>query len=135
MDTIAKESGITQRTLELCQAVVEQPDFQALAQKLDAFLGDEMLKFRYQQVNELRNLLQMKQNHGLELTPEEITQFDTLRDEFVGNPVAKGFLEAQQQVAQLHEVVGRFLDKTFELGRRPEYDDVHDGSCSGCGTH
>ena len=44
-------------------------------------------------------------------------------------------MDAQAQLQQLHEVVGNFLNKTFELGRRPEYEDVHDGSCGDCGCH
>ena len=135
MDTIAKESGIIQRMQDLCQAIVEQADFQSLKEKLDAFMADEYLKFQFQQVNDLGNLLQMKQSQGMELKPEEIEQFEKLREEVLGNPIAQGFLDAQQQMQQLHQMVGRFLDKTFELGRRPDYDDVHDGSCGGCGCH
>ena len=135
MDTTAKDSGIIQRTMDLCQAIVEQSDFQGLKEKLDAFMADEYLKFQFQQVNDLGNLLQMKQSQGLELKPEEIAQFETLRESVVQNPVAQGFLDAQQQMQQLQQVVSRFLDKTFELGRRPEFEDVHDGSCGNCGCH
>jgi hypothetical protein len=77
----------------------------------------------------------MKQSQGLDLKPEEITQFEALREKFLGDPVAQGFLDAQQQLQLLHETVSRFLNKTFELGRRPEYEDVHDGSCRDCGSH
>jgi cell fate (sporulation/competence/biofilm development) regulator YlbF (YheA/YmcA/DUF963 family) len=135
MDTSAKESGIIQKTLDLCQTIAEQPDFQALKQRCDAFMSDEGLKFHYQQVNDLGNLLQMKQSEGLDLKPEEIAQFEALRQDFLSNPVAQGFLDAQQELQQLHQVVGRFLDKTFELGRRPEFEDIHDGSCGSCGCH
>ena len=135
MDTIAKESPITQRTLDLCQAIVEQEDFQALKQKLDVFMGNELLKFEYQQINGLGDLLRMRQSQGLELPQEEIAKFEVLRDKFMSDPVAQGFLDAQDQLQQLHEVVSRFLNKTFELGKRPEYEDVHDGSCRDCGGH
>jgi cell fate (sporulation/competence/biofilm development) regulator YlbF (YheA/YmcA/DUF963 family) len=135
METNDKESGIIVKTLDLCQAIADQPDFQAVKGKWDAFMSDEGLKFRYQQVNDLGNLLRMKQEHGLELKPEEIEQFETMRKELLDDPVAQGFLDAQQEMQQLHATVGRFLDKTFELGRRPEFDEVHDGSCGGCGCH
>jgi len=133
MDTQDKESPITQRTLELCQAIVDQNDFQVIKRKLDDFMSNELLKFEYQQVNGLGDLLRMKQSQGVELKPEEVTQFEALREKFLGDPVAQGFLDAQEQLQQLHEVVGRFLNKTFELGRRPDYEDVHDGSCRDCG--
>jgi cell fate (sporulation/competence/biofilm development) regulator YlbF (YheA/YmcA/DUF963 family) len=135
METSSKDSLIVQKTQDLCQTLVEQPEFQNLKSRLDAFMADEGLKFQYQQVNDLGNLLQMKQSHGLELKPEEIEQFEALRTEFLNEPVAQGFLDAQQQLQSLHQTVGKFLDKTFELGRRPEYDDVHDGSCGDCGCH
>ena len=132
METKAKESQITQRTLDLCQAIVDQSDFQALKEKLDAFMSNELLKFDYQQLNGLGDLLRMKQGQGIELKPEEVAQFETLRERFLNDPVAQGFLDAQEQLQQLHETVSQFLNKTFELGRRPEYEDVHDGSCGNC---
>ena len=135
MDIHAKESGIVQKTLDLCQAVVEQSDFQAVKEKFDAFVADEFLKFQFQQVNDLGSLLQMKQSEGLEVTAEERATFEEMREKFLSNPIAQGFLDAQQQMQQLHQVVGKFIDKTFELGRRPEYDDLQDGSCGGCGCH
>ena len=133
METQAKESPITQRTLELCQAIVDQNDFQVIKRKLDDFMSNELLKFEYQQVNGLGDLLRMKQSQGVELKPEEVTTFEAMREKFLGDPVAQGFLDAQEQLQQLHEVVSRFLNKTFELGRRPDYEDVHDGSCRDCG--
>ena len=135
MDIHDKECGIVRKTLDLCQAVVEQPDFQAVKEKFDAFVADEFLKFQFQQVNDLGQLLQMKQSEGLEVTTEERATFEEMREKFLSNPVAQGFLDAQQQMQQLHQVVGKFIDKTFELGRRPEYDDLQDGSCGGCGCH
>jgi cell fate (sporulation/competence/biofilm development) regulator YlbF (YheA/YmcA/DUF963 family) len=135
MESTIKESPIIQKTLELCQAVSEQPDFQALKGKLDAFMRDELVKFQFQQVNDLNELLQMKQRSGLALKDEEIAQFDALREELFKNPVAQGFVEAQQELQKLHDALGRFVNKTFELGRSPEYEDVFDGSCSDCGCH
>ncbi len=135
MDTSAKDSGIIRRTLDLCHAVAEQPDFQTLKQGIDLFMADEFLKFQYQRLNDLGGLLQMKQSEGIELKPEEVEQFETLRGELLANPVVTGFLSAQEQLQELHKVVGKFLDKTFELGRRPEYEEIHDGSCGGCGCH
>lgn len=135
MDTKSEESAITQRALELCQAIVEQPDFSALKEKFDAFMRNELLKFEYQQVNGLGEMLQMKHSQGIELEPDEVMRFEALREKLMSDPVTQGFMEAQEQMQQLHEVVQRFLNRTFELGRRPEYVDVHDGSCSDCGSH
>jgi cell fate (sporulation/competence/biofilm development) regulator YlbF (YheA/YmcA/DUF963 family) len=135
MDTQTQESPITQRTLDLCQAIADQEDFKSLKEKLDSFMGNELLKFEYQQLNGLGDLLRMKQGQGMELKPEEVGQFEAMRDKFMNDPVAQGFLQAQEQLQELHEIVSRFLNKTFELGRKPAYEDVHDGSCRDCGCH
>ena len=99
MEILVKDSGLVDSTRALCRAVTDQPDFMALKGKLDAFLADELLKFQFQQVNDMGHLLQMKQSQGLELKPDEIEKFETLRQEVMENPVAQGFLEAQSQLA------------------------------------
>ncbi len=136
MESTAKESPIIQKTMELCNAVTSQPDFQELKSKVDAFMSDEGLKFQFQQVNQMNELLEMRQRGGFEIKEEEIAQFESLRQNVLGNPVAMGFIEAQQEMQKLHDAIGRFVNKTFELGRTPEYEDVFDGSCgSNCGCH
>lgn len=130
----SKDSLIVQKTQALCQTLVEQPGFADLKSKLDAFMSDEGLKFHYQQVNDLGGLLQAKQGEGLELKEEEIQQFETMREELLANPVARGFLEARDEVQKVHQLIGSYLEKTFELGRRPEHDDFHSG-CGDCGCH
>jgi cell fate (sporulation/competence/biofilm development) regulator YlbF (YheA/YmcA/DUF963 family) len=134
MESTTKESPIIQKTLELCEAVARQPDFQALKAKVDAFMMDEGLKFRFQQVNQLGDLLEMRQRGGLAIKEEEIAQYEAMHQDVFGNPVAQGFVEAQQELAKLHDAIGRFVNKTFELGRQPDFEDVFDGSCGGgCG--
>jgi len=138
MDTTATESQIVKRTLDLCEVIAGQPDFQTLKERIDAFMSDELLKFQYQQLNEMGQLLQMKQADGLELKPEEISQFEAMREEFLGSATAQGFLSAREQMQQIHQTVGKLIEKTFELGRRPTEEDLQDGSCcggGGCGCH
>lgn len=134
MDITSQDGGIVRKTMDLCQAVVEQPDFQALKQKLDAFMADELVKFQFSQLNDLGNLLQLKQNNGVSLKEDEIAKFEVLRTELMKNPVAQGYLDAQQELQKLHETIGRFINKTFEMGAKPTYTDVYDGSCSDCGS-
>ena len=135
MQTRDKESPVVQRTLELCHAITQQEDFQSLKTRFDAFFADELLKFKFQQLNQLGQILQMKQEGGVEIKEEEISQFESLRDEVMGNSIATEFLDAQKELQQLHQMVDRYLDRTFELGRKPEYEDIHDGSCGNCDCH
>ena len=130
------QDTVQQKTRELCQAIVDQPEFQQMRQQIEAFLSDESAKTQYQSVMEKGELLQHKQQMGAPLSNDEITDFEKERDALVNNPVARGFLDAQQQMHKVQESVGQFVSKTFELGRLPTEDDLNGGSCgSGCGCH
>lgn len=126
---------IESKTRELCQIIVEQAGFQTVFEKLSAFMADEGLKFQYQSINDLGGLLQQKQNAGLDLTEEEITQFEKLRNGFLSNPLSRGFLEAQDEVQRIQSAIHRQLSKTFDLGRVPTEEDFQNDCCSstGCG--
>ena len=79
----------------------------------------------------------MVPHQGVRLTPDEIKSYETQRESVVNNPVAAGFIRAQQEVHQMQESINRYLSKTFELGRVPSEDELQSGgSCGeGCGCH
>ena len=136
MSTITAESGIIQKTLELCQTILEQPEFQVTRRQIDSFMADEQAQTQYQLVMQKGDLLQHKQQMGLPLINEEILEFEKQRDALVNNAVAQGFIAAQQHMHGVQESVGQYLAKTFELGRLPGAEDFSSGSCgSGCGCH
>jgi len=131
-----QETVILQKTKELCQTIVEQPEFQAIRQQIDSFMASEEAKTQYQLVMEKGESLQHKQQMGMPLSNDEIRDFENHRNALVNNPVAKGFLDAQQRMQTVQESVGQYLAKTFELGRLPSEEDFSSGSCgSGCGCH
>lgn len=130
------QDTVQQKTRELCQAIVEQPEFQEMRRQIEAFMGDETAKSQYQSVMEQGEMLQHKQQMGSPLAHDEIAAFEKDRDALVNNPVARGFLDAQQQMHKVQESVGQLVSKTFELGRLPTEDEMNGGSCgSGCGCH
>ncbi|HEY6169949.1 MAG TPA: YlbF family regulator [Verrucomicrobiae bacterium] len=137
MTATDQATDLTQKTRDLCQAIVDLPNFSELKQRIDAFMADELVKFQFQMVSDRGSLLQMKQNSAAMINDEEIAEFNKLRDELMANPIAKNFLEAQNEVARIQESVNKYLSKTFELGRTPTAEDLDDGSCcsSGCGCH
>ena len=132
-DTI-KDSIIIQKTRELCQIIIEQPEFQGIRRRIDSFMTNEEAKTIYQTVVERGDQLQQKQQMGLPLTDEEVAAFETQRETLVNHPIARSFLDAQQEMHKLQETVGQYVAKTFELGRVPEAEDFSAGSCgSSCG--
>ena len=130
------DSPIIQATRELCRTIVDQPEFQAIRRQVDTFMANEEAKNQYQSVMEKGEALQQKQQMGVPLNNDEVSDFERTRELLVNNPVARGFLDAQQEMHKLQESVGQYVAKTFELGRLPTEEDLDSGNCGhGCGCH
>ena len=137
MSTQVEESLITQKTRELCQAILDEPEVRAMRQRIDAFMADDKARGEYDTLMLKGQMLQQKQQAGMPLDGEEIASFEQMRESFLGNPVARGFLDAQEDMQKMQQSVSTYVGKTFELGRVPEESDLDSGgSCgSGCGCH
>ncbi|MEY2410841.1 MAG: hypothetical protein QOF48_3511 [Verrucomicrobiota bacterium] len=134
MQATTEETVIAAKTRELCETIIAQPEFVAIRQRLETFLADESAKSQYQLVMEKGDALQQKQQMGAPLENNDILEFERNRDILLGNPVAREFLDAQQQMSQIQESVMKYVSKTFELGRVPSSEDFSSGDCgSGCG--
>ena len=131
------ENGpIVRKTLELCQTIIDEPSFQVIRQRLDDFMADTDAQAQYQELNELGASLQQKQQMGLSTDGPDYEQFELKRQTFLKNPVAVGFLEAQESMFKVRETVTRYVTRTLELGRKPGPEDLAScgcGSSSGCG--
>ena len=79
----------------------------------------------------------MKQSAGLELTAGEVDDYNKVRDEVFENPVAKAFVDAQEEMHSVQATVNGWLSMTFELGRMPTDEDFdsHSSCGTGCGCH
>ena len=126
---------ISQKTRELCQLIIDQPDFRALRERIDTFMADTEAKSQYRTVVEKGEALNHKQHQGVVLADTEIADFEREREALVNNPVARDFLDAQEALHQLQESVNQYLTKTFELGRVPSEEDFGGNCGHGCGCH
>jgi cell fate (sporulation/competence/biofilm development) regulator YlbF (YheA/YmcA/DUF963 family) len=138
MDTnIQTEDAILQKTRELCEAILEQPQVLSIRRRVESFMADPAAQRQYETVSELGQQLHDKQHQGETLSSAEIAAFDKQRDILFSNPVAKAFLDAQEETRQIQQQVGKLVGKTLELGRVPTEEDLSEGgSCgSGCGCH
>lgn len=142
------ENVIQQKTLELCQLITAQPEFEGIRKSVQAFMADMNAQNLYQSLSEKGMKLHQKQHDGFELDPTEVAIFDKEREVFFGNPIAKSFVEAQERMQEIQETVNQHIMKTFELGRVPTARDFeheccggHDGHCNhehggeGCTCH
>lgn len=125
---------IVDKTRELCETILNEPAFEECRRRVEAFLADDAARALYQELNEKGEALQHKQQTGQALNDAEVDDFERRRQEFLENPVARGFLQARQDMHQVQERVTHFVNKTFELGRLPEPEDF--ASCGhGCNCH
>jgi len=134
MPTQIEENPVTQKTRELCQAIVDLPNLRAARQRIDAFLSNDTARGQYESLIAKGQTLQEKQQNSLPLDGAEIADFEKDRDALLANPVARGFLDAQEALHRVSESVSQQVSKTLELGRLPTEADFESGSCGhGCG--
>ncbi len=132
MQTI-QETAINEKTRELCQSIVDQPNFQSARQRIETFIADDKARAQYEGLMAKGQALQQKQQRSEQLTGEEISGFEKEREALLKNPVARGFLEAQEEMHQIQHSISQFVSKTLELGRMPTEADFEEEG-GGCGS-
>jgi len=130
-----EETLINRKTRELCQAILDEPSMRAVRERIDAFMADENTRAQYDGLVAKGQALQQKQQMSVPLTGAEISAFEEDREALLKNPVARGFVDAQQEMHEVRESIHRSVNKTFELGRMPSEAELSEGCCSegGCG--
>ena len=128
------------KTRELCEAIIEHLQTGGIKSRIDTFLGDATARGAYENLMSKGQALQEKQHSGQALEPAEISAFESERDALLKNPVATGFLDAQEEMHELQSNVKKTVAKTIELGRIPTAEELSgDGGCcssgGGCGCH
>jgi cell fate (sporulation/competence/biofilm development) regulator YlbF (YheA/YmcA/DUF963 family) len=136
MQTTIEETPVLQKTRELCQAILDQPNMQSIRQRIDAFMGDEKTRALYDTLVTKGQALQEKEQMSMPLSREEINDFEKQREAVVNNPVARNFLDAQEELHNVQATIHQYVNKTLELGRMPTDEDLSGGGCGhGCGCH
>jgi cell fate (sporulation/competence/biofilm development) regulator YlbF (YheA/YmcA/DUF963 family) len=136
-EVMQAEDIVTQKTQELCQAILDQPNLRSARQRISAFIADDRARGQYEALMTKGQALQQKQQQSQPLTGEEISDFEKQREALSRNPVARGFLEAQEELHHAQESIHSYVSKTIELGRLPTAEEMSEGeSCGhGCGCH
>lgn len=130
---------IEEKARELCQTIVAQPQWTSIRTRIDAFLSDDATRGQFDAVNDKGRSLHEKQHTGQPLNGQEIADFEKQRDALLKNPVARGFLEAQDELHEIQHSVQKYISKTLQLGRVPTESDLKEdeGGCGngGCGCN
>lgn len=130
------ETPVIAKTRELCQTILDQPAYQAMKKTLQDFLADPELRANYHGLCDQQDALHHKHEQGEAISDEELAAFEKAESEFLGNPLAQGFIEAQRQMHKIEQTVTSYVRRTFELGRLPGEDEISEEGCGpGCGCH
>jgi len=133
MLTEAESKTVVEKTRELCSTILAQPGMSSIRQNIDSFMADEKSRADYESLMAKGQALHEKQHRSLPLSGDEIGDFEKHRETVLNNPVARGFLDAQEALHHLQESIQTQVSKTLELGRLPSAEDL-EGSCGhGCG--
>ena len=127
---------IEEKTRELCQAIIDQPEMISIRKRIDTFLSDPGARGQYEAVMSQGQALQEKQARSQPLESAEIAGFEKHRDALMKNSIARGFLDAQEELHELQHLIQKSISKTIELGRIPTEGDFDNGSCGhDCGCY
>jgi cell fate (sporulation/competence/biofilm development) regulator YlbF (YheA/YmcA/DUF963 family) len=136
MQTQINGNSVEEKTRELCEAILADPKVHSIRRRIDTFMADDKARNQYETVMSKGQALQEKQQQSQPLSGVEISDFEKHRDALLENPVARGFLDAQEELHDIQHSIKKQVSKTLELGRLPAEDDLSEGSCGhGCGCH
>ena len=135
MQASLQNGALAQKTLAFCREIVALPDFAQFRQDVEAFLKDEEAQGLYRQAAEIGEQLYYKQRQGAPITNEELQEYEQKREALLANEVARRFLQAQETMQQVQDLVLRYVTKTLELGHVPEEENIQGCDlCGGCSS-
>jgi cell fate (sporulation/competence/biofilm development) regulator YlbF (YheA/YmcA/DUF963 family) len=136
MIKLTEENPVLSKTRELCQFILDQPSMAEARRQIDAFMKDDQARAEYQSLVSKHQALQHKQQMAMELSDQEVSDFEAQREKVIANPTARGFLDAQESMHNLRHSVTKVIAMSLENGRVPTEDDLQAASCGhGCNCH
>jgi cell fate (sporulation/competence/biofilm development) regulator YlbF (YheA/YmcA/DUF963 family) len=136
MIKLTEEDPVLAKTRELCQFILEHPPMAEARKQIDAFMQDDQARQEYQSLVSKHQALQQKQQMAMELSDEEVADFEAQREKVVANPTARGFLDAQESMNAIRHSVTKVVSMALENGKVPTDEDLQAASCGhGCNCH
>lgn len=117
-------SEVQELTTKLCNALASDQKIISSKARIGLFFQNADATKLFQEVNNYGEELRNKHLAGMPPTEEEIAKFDELRKAVVENDLARGFLEARQQIDEILGAINQFLGMSIDLGRAPSPEEV-----------
>jgi len=136
MQTLTAELTIDEKIQDLCEAILNDSEYQERAAHIEALLSDPESKSDYVNFTKKGEEMHQKQHSGAEVTDADLDEYETLRKAAEGNSKVKKFMDAQNELNAMHQKVSKYVAKTIENGKVPTTEEINakDGCCGGgCG--
>ena len=108
-----EEKVVVEKTRELCSTILAQSGMGVIRKNIDTFMADEKSRSQYESLMARGQELHEKQHKSLPLSGEEIGEFERQREAMLSNPVARGFLDAQEALHNLQESIQTQVSRSF----------------------
>ncbi len=132
----SEHSAVIRKTRELCEAILQQPGIVASQKHIRTFLNDEQARSDYHDLMNKNEALQQKQQREEALGEEEVADFESHRERVLGNPTARAFLDAQENLREVHHAVLKCVSMALESGEVPSEEQFAQATCGhGCNCH
>ena len=133
-ETPSTSNDYKEAAKELCRALLEDEKLKGVFASIDTFMGNDVSKELFSQMQVKGEELQTKQQAGIELTAGEVEEYNKLREKMLDDPTAKAFVEAQESIQSVHQTIGSWISLVFENGRMPTEEEFagHCGPQCGC---
>ena len=126
MNTPVLNDNLRAATEALCNLLAKDDQVVASKAKIGLFFQNPEATKLFEEVNAYGEELRNKHLAGMPPTEEEISKFDTLRENVVKNDAARGFLEARQTIDELLNTINHYLGMSIDLGRAPTPEEIEE---------
>lgn len=108
------DSQVSDAVKAFAQTLADTPEFQMFEEDYRAFKHDHFAQEAVRLFQEKQRSLQMMQQLGM-LTPDELTELNRLRDLMMNQPSVHAYVDAQNELILLCQVVAQELSATIGL--------------------
>ena len=131
-----ESTSIKEKALELCQFIVDAPEFAEAHETIQKFIEDDEAKAVYGKLQEKSHELHHLSHEGKKPTDADLDELNALQKAVAENPLAAAFIGAENQLDDTFRTVTKLLQKTLQLGHVPTEEDMVESDCcssGGCG--
>lgn len=131
MSATTTAPSLEDKTRELCQFIIDSPNFVTAQGRCDAFDDDVAAQKLYQNWREFEMDLHRRHQEGYQPNQDDIAKLEKLRGEAMKNSTLVDFVEAEEALNGMFGKVVKILQRTLQTGAVPTDEELEE--CCGSG--